>query len=308
MASTVRKKGIGYYLRRDWQLWLMILPAAIEIIIFHYLPMYGVQLAFRDFDFSKNIFGGEFVGLQYFKQFFNHPIFWRLIRNTFNISFASLLVGFPAPIILALFINQIRRERLKRAFQTTVYMPHFISTTVMVGLLVVLLSPNSGVVGRIFTQYLGTGNLLGKPQYFVPVYVLSDVWQHAGWGAIIYLAALSGVDAELYDACKVDGGSRWDIIRHIELPALVPTMVVLLILNMGGILSVGFEKAYLMQNTMNMSVSRVIATYVYEISINTSYPRFSLAAAVGLFNTLVNFALLTIANMTVRRTTGMSLW
>lgn len=286
----------------------MILPAAIEIVIFHYLPMYGVQLAFREFDFSKSIFGGEWVGLKYFKQFFNHPIFWRLIRNTFNISFWSLIVGFPAPILLALFINQIRRERLKRTFQTVVYMPHFISTTVMVGLLVVLLSPNSGIIGRLFTGLFGTGNLLGKPQYFVPVYVLSDVWQHAGWGAIIYLAALSGVDAELYDACKVDGGSRWDIIRHVEFPALVPTMIVLLILNMGGILSVGFEKAYLMQNSMNMSVSRVIATYVYEISINTNYPRFSLAAAVGLFNTVVNFTLLTIANIIVRRATGMSLW
>lgn len=296
-----------YYLRRDWQLWLMLLPAIVEVFIFHYIPIYGIQLAFREFDFSKGIFGGEFVGLKYFKKFFNSYLFWTLIKNTFRISLASIIVGFPAPIILALLLNQVRRERLKRVLQTTVYMPHFISTTVMVGLLVVLLSPNSGIIGRILRVLgLGNRNLLGEPQYFVPVYVLSDVWQHAGWGAIVYLAALSSVDVELYDACRVDGGSRWDIIRYVEIPTLIPTIIVLLILSMGGILSVGFEKVFLMQNSLNITVSEVIPTYTYKIGLISA--QYSYAAAIGLFNTLVNFTLLTLANTISRKFLGMSLW
>ncbi len=286
---------------------VMLLPAVAIIFIFHYIPMYGIQLAFRDFDFTKGIYGGDWVGLKYFRQFFNSYLFWSLITNTFRISATSILVGFPAPIILALVINQIKRERLKKGFQTTVYMPHFISTPVMVGLLVVLLSPNTGMVGRILQLFgLGSKNLLGESQYFVPVYVLSDIWQHAGWGAIIYLAALSSVDVELYDACKVDGGSRWDIIRHIELPTLLPTALVLLVLNMGGILSVGFDKVFLMQNPLNITVSEVISTYTYKIGLISA--RFSYAAAIGLFNTVVNFTILAITNGIVRKTTGMSLW
>jgi putative aldouronate transport system permease protein len=302
-----RKRSILYYLRRDYQLWLLLLPAVIEVFIFHYIPMYGIQLAFREFDYSKGIFGGEWVGLKYFKQFIESYSFWNLMRNTFIISITSIVVGFPIPIILALLINQIRNQLIKKSLQTTVYMPHFISTPVMVGLLIVLLSPNSGIVGKMI-KLLGLGdiNLMGDPAAFVPVYVLSDVWQHAGWNSIIYLAALSSVDVELYDACKVDGGTKWHMVRYIEIPALVPTMVVLLILSMGGVLSVGFEKVFLMQNGLNISVSEVISTYTYKIGLLSA--QFSYATAIGLFNTVINFTLLTIANQIARRTTGMSLW
>lgn len=302
-----RKRSILYYLRRDYQLWLLLLPAVIEVFIFHYIPMYGIQLAFREFDYSKGIFGGEWVGLKYFKQFVESFSFWSLMRNTFVISITSIIVGFPVPIILALLINQIRNQLIKKGLQTTVYMPHFISTPVMVGLLIVLLSPNSGIIGKII-KLLGLGdiNLMGEPAAFVPVYVLSDVWQHAGWNSIIYLAALSSVDVELYDACKVDGGTKWHMVRYIEIPALVPTMIVLLILSMGGILSVGFEKVFLMQNGLNISVSEVISTYTYKMGLLSA--QFSYATAIGLFNTVINFTLLTIANQIARRTTGMSLW
>lgn len=302
-----KKRSILYYLRRDYQLWLLLLPAVIEVFIFHYIPMYGIQLAFREFDYSKGIFGGEWVGLKYFKQFIESFSFWSLMRNTFVISITSIIVGFPVPIILALLINQIRNQLIKKGLQTTVYMPHFISTPVMVGLLIVLLSPNSGIIGKMI-KLLGLGdiNLMGDPAAFVPVYVLSDVWQHAGWNSIIYLAALSSVDVELYDACKVDGGTKWHMVRYIEIPALVPTMVVLLILSMGGVLSVGFEKVFLMQNGLNISVSEVISTYTYKIGLLSA--QFSYATAIGLFNTVINFTLLTIANQIARRTTGMSLW
>jgi len=302
-----RKRSILYYLRRDYQLWLLLLPAVIEVFIFHYIPMYGIQLAFREFDYSKGIFGGEWVGLKYFKQFIESYSFWDLMRNTFVISVTSIIVGFPVPIILALLINQIRNQLIKRGLQTTVYLPHFISTPVMVGLLIVLLSPNSGIIGKMI-KLLGLGeiNLMGDPAAFVPVYVLSDVWQHAGWNSIIYLAALSSVDVELYDACKVDGGTKWHMVRYIEIPALVPTMVVLLILSMGGVLSVGFEKVFLMQNGLNISVSEVISTYTYKMGLLSA--QFSYATAIGLFNTVINFTLLTIANQIARRTTGMSLW
>lgn len=219
--NTGKKPTVLNTFKRDYQLWLMILPAIACVITFNYIPMYGIQLAFREYDFTAGLTGGDWVGLKYFTQFIESHMFTDLLRNTVFISLATLIVGFPAPIILALLINQIKFKRAKRTLQTTVYLPHFISIVVLVGLLNVLLSPNTGIAGH-FMSALGFEdvNLLASVKAFVPVYVLSDIWQHCGWNSIIYLAALSSVDPQLYDSAKIDGASRWQIIRNVEIPAI----------------------------------------------------------------------------------------
>lgn len=295
-------------IKKDWQLWLMILPALLYIIIFCYGPMYGIQLAFRKYDFSKGLTGGDWVGFQYFIQYFESPMFFTTLRNTFVISFFTLVCGFPVPIMLALVINSLKQKRLKRVVQTAVYMPYFISTVVMVAILQILLSPSTGVVSHLLRgMHLipESVNLLGTPSAFVPVYVLSGIWQSAGWNSIIFIAALSSVDGQLYDAAKVDGASRWQQVIHVELPAIVPTIIILLIMNMGRVLSVGFEKVFLMQNDLNLSVSEVISTYVFNIGVQSG--QFSFGSAVGLFNTVINFAFLMIANMISKRAADISL-
>ncbi|WP_028609359.1 ABC transporter permease [Paenibacillus harenae] len=293
--------------KRDYQLWMMIAPAIAVIFIFNYIPMYGVQLAFRDYHFSKGLTGGDWQGLFYFKQFIDSYLFTDLLKNTFFISLTTIVVGFPAPIILALILNQIRRKKMKQLMQTTVYLPHFISIIVLVGMLNVLLSPETGIVGHIMKSIgLGHINLLASTSTFIPTYVLSDIWQHCGWNSIIYLAALSTVDPQLYDSAKIDGAGRWQTIRYIDFPALVPTIVILFILSMGNILSTGFEKIFLMQNALNLPVSEVIATYVYKIGIISN--QFSYASAIGLFNTLVNFIFLFAMNAISKRVSNTSLF
>ncbi|KKI88894.1 sugar ABC transporter permease [Bacillus sp. SA1-12] len=305
--NVEKKETVLNTFKRDYQLWLMILPAIIIIFVFNYIPMYGIQLAFREFDFTKGLTGGEWVGLKYFQQFIESHMFTDLLKNTISISLATIIVGFPAPIILALLINQIKWKRGKKILQTTVYLPHFISIVVLVGLLNVLLSPNTGIVGNLMSALgLGDVNLLASTNTFIPVYVLSDIWQHVGWNSIIYLAALASVDPQLYDSAKIDGANRWQIIRNVEIPALIPTIIILLILNMGSIISTGFEKIFLMQNPLNLPVSEVIETYVYKIGIISS--QFSYAAAIGLFNTLINFALLVMVNYIAKRVSNISLW
>jgi putative aldouronate transport system permease protein len=306
-APVVKKPTIVNTFIRDYQLWIMILPAILVIIIFNYIPMYGVQLAFREYDFTKGITGGEWVGLHYFKEFINNYMFADLMKNTVVISLATIILGFPAPIILALIINQVVWKKWKKMIQTTVYLPHFISMVVMVGLLNVLLSPETGIVGHIMKSIgLGDINLLASENTFVPVYVLSDIWQHAGWNSIIYLAALASVDPQLYDSAKIDGANRWQIIKNVDLPAIVPTMIILFILSMGNILNTGFEKIFLMQNPLNLPVSEVIATYVYKIGIISN--QFSYSAAIGLFNTMINFVFLIAMNFIAKKTSNISLW
>ncbi len=295
------------HLARQWQLWVMLLPAIGFTAVFAYGPMYGIQLAFREFDFTKGLTGGDWVGFKYFVQFFESPQFWTLMSNTLTISVTTLVVGFIAPIILAILINQVFSSRRKRFTQTATYLPHFISIVVIVGMLQVFLSPTSGLITRFLETFGVTDiNFLGDPNAFVPVYVISEVWQHAGWNSIIYLAALSSIDTQLYEAAKIDGANRFQVIRHIDLPALVPTMMILLILNMGGVLNTGFEKVFLMQNTLNLPVSEVISTYVYKIGILGS--QFSYSTAIGLFNTAINFTFLVITNMIAKRVSNTSLW
>lgn len=306
-----KRKGLGWYLSHDWQLWVMLIPAIVYIFIFCYLPMYGAQLAFRDYDYTKGIYGGNWAGFKYFEQYFSSTMFGTTLKNTFIISFCSIVFGFPAPIVLAIIFNQIRNQRAKRTMQTIVYIPYFISTVVLVSMLNVLFAKSGGVLSD-FLKLLGIvpekANLLGQKQYFVWMYVGSGIWQSMGWNSIIYIAALSSVDVQLYDAAKIDGANVWQRVVHIEFPTLVPTIMILLIMNMGSILNVGFDKVFLMQNTLNKQASEVISTYVYHLMApTTGAPQFSLATAVGLFTNVVNFAFLMITNWVSKKVTGSGL-
>ncbi|BBF42616.1 ABC transporter, permease protein [Lachnospiraceae bacterium KM106-2] len=307
IATNKKKRGLIHSLKNDYQLWIMLLPAIIVILLFNYLPMYGIQLAFREYDFTKGITGGAFVGLKYFKQFITNFQFFTLMKNTVTLCLANIIFGFPAPIILALMINQIRKKRLKGILQTTVYLPHFISMVVMVSLLLVLLNSNTGVIGK-FLSFTGLAkfNLIGSTATFLGVYVVSEIWQHCGWNSIIYLSALSSVDTGLYDACKIDGANRFQIVRYVDIPALVPTIVILFILQMGNILNTGFEKIFLMQNNLNLPVSEVISTYTYKIGIKSN--QFSYSAAIGLFNTLINFIFLIAVNKFSKKAADISIF
>ena len=300
-AVTVRR------ILKNWDLYLLILPVVAYFLVFHYYPMYGVQIAFKNFFANRGILGSPWVGLRHFERFFNSYYFWRLLRNTLGIGLYELLVGFPIPIILALSINEVAHKRFQRFVQNVTYAPHFLSTVVLVGMVFMFLSRTNGVVNNVI-EFLGGERIsfMTEPKWFKTIYVLSGVWKNMGWNSIIYLAALSGVDPELHEAAKVDGASQFQRIRHINLPAIIPTIVILLILNAGRVLSVGFEKVYLMQNSLNMAASDVIATHVYRTGLLGA--QYSYAAAVGLFNSIVNFIMLISVNRIARRLNETSLW
>ncbi|MFD1137111.1 MULTISPECIES: ABC transporter permease subunit [Paenibacillus] len=284
----------------------MLLPAVILLLLFAYIPMYGIVIAFKDYSPALGIEGSPWAGLKYFEKFFNSYQFDTTIKNTLILSLYSLAT-FPIPIMLALMINQMRENRFKRFFQTVTYMPHFISTVVMVGLLLILLSPSTGLIGHIYRLFGAEApNLMGSPGLFSSVYVWSDVWQHTGWDSIIFIAALSAVSPSLYEAATMDGASRWQKIWYIDLPMLMPTAVTLLILRVGSLLGVGFEKVYLMQNNLNISSSEVISTYVYKIGMLSS--QYSFSSAINLANTIINFILLIMVNEISKKYSKNSLW
>lgn len=287
---------------RFGQLWLMLLPALLFVLLFAYVPMWGIQLAFRDFVPSKGLTGGRFVGFKYFIKFFNSPQFVNLMTNTVRISLWTLIMGFITPIFLALLINQIAGKKLKGFVQSITYMPHFISTVVIVSMISIFLNPNSGLIGR----FAGATSLMGNPDAFTPIYWITEVWQHCGWNSIIYLAALSGVDTSLYEAAKMDGAGRLQLIRYVDIPTIMPTCGVLLILNMGSVLNVGFEKVFLMQNSLNLPASEVISTFVYKMGIVSN--QFSYSTAIGLFNTIINFIFLITANAISKRVSDTSIF
>lgn len=293
-SGTTKKpnifKRIAQHFRRYWELWLLSAPALIFVAIFAYVPMWGIQLAFRKFDPDKGLTGGDWVGFYYFKQFFHSPLFGEIMTNTIRISLWTLVMGFIFPIILALLINQIHSTKVKGFVQTVTYMPHFISVVVIVSMLNIFLTPGSGIIGR----FLGPESVMGNPKTITSVYWISEVWQHCGWNSIIYLAALAGVDTSLYEAAKIDGAGRWQLIRTVDIPAIMPTAGILLILSMGSVLNVGFDKIFLMQNSLNLPATEVISTYTYKIGILNS--QFSYSTAIGLFNTVVNFVFLITAN------------
>ena len=286
----------------------MLLPGLIYYIIFRYVPMYGVVIAFKDFNARLGILGSPWIGFEQFIRFFTHPYFFRLVRNTFLLSFYSLLLGFPAPIILALMLNELRNQTYKRFVQTVSYLPHYISIVAIVGILTLLLSPTNGFVNVVLTKVFGMEPIyfMAEPGWFRPLFVGSGIWQNIGWGAILYLAALSQVDVQLYDAAIVDGTSRMQKIWHISLPSIMPTIAILLILRIGSLFYVGFEKVILMYNPVTYSTADVIGSYVYRRGLQ--YAEFSYGAAVGLFNSVINVILLITANWISRRVTEQSLW
>ncbi|MFJ2047946.1 putative aldouronate transport system permease protein [Paenibacillus sp. OK060] len=306
-AEPKRQHPFIRSLKKHWELYLLVLPPVLYLLIFKYIPMVGVQIAFKDFSVVKGIWGSPWVGLKHFEAFFESPNFWLLIKNTIGISFYSLLAGFPIPILLALALNEIRTGYFKKTVQMVTYAPHFISTVVMVSIIILMLSPHVGVVDKLFT-FLGfpMTNFMGIPEYFKSIYVWSGVWQGMGYSSIIYIAALAGVDPSLYEAAKMDGASRLRKIWHIDLPTLVPVTVIMLILSLGSIMGVGFEKIYLMQNPLNTSASEVISTYVYKVGLIGA--NFSFSSAVGLFNSVINLILLVIVNGISRKVSQNSLW
>ncbi|MCI3920096.1 ABC transporter permease subunit [Paenibacillus sp. TRM 82003] len=292
---------------RNWDLYVLFLPVAIFFIVFEYMPMYGVQIAFKDFIANKGIWGSPWVGFSHFERFFDSYYFWRLIRNTLGIGVYELVVGFPVPIVLALLIHEVRSVWFRRFVQTVTYAPHFLSTVVIVGIVMLFLSPQTGFVNHLIEAFGGEPiSFMTEPGWFKSIYVLSGVWQHMGWSSIIYLAALAGIDPQLHEAARVDGASRLRRIWHINLPGMLPTIVVLFILNVGSVLGVGFEKVFLMQNSLNMESSDVISTHVYRSGLLGA--EYSFSAAVGLFNSVVNFVMLIVVNRLARQWNGNSLW
>ena len=295
--------------RKNSGLYLLILPAVILSFCFAYIPMYGIIIAFKDYRNALGIVGSPWADplFKNFIQFFNSFQFGTTIKNTLTISFYCLAAMVPLPIMLAIMVNQMRVGFSRRFFQTVTYLPHFISTVVIVGMLLIMLSPGTGLIGNIYRLFgAAAPNLIGEASAFAHVYVWSDIWQHTGWDSIIYLAALTTVDPVLYEAATIDGASRWKRIWHIDIPMILPTVFILLILRMGNVMNVGFEKVYLMQNNLNLSASEVISTYVYKIGIISS--QYSYSAAISLFNTFVNLVLLVTVNFVSRRINKTSLW
>ena len=303
------RSGTWKRISRNWGLYLLLLPALVLLILFAYKPMYGVVIAFKNYKNSLGILGSPWADplFKNFQRFFNSYQCGATIRNTLRLSLYSLAVGFPIPIILALMINQITAMRFRRAFQTILYLPHFISTVVMVGLLLIWLSPSSGLVGA-FYRLLGkeAPNVMTSASGFPSIYVWSDIWQHAGWDSIVFLAALSSIDPTLYEAATVDGATRWQKMRYIDLPLLMATACIMLILRAGNLMNVGFEKVFRMQNDLNMSTSEIIATYVYKMGLRNS--QYAVSTAVNLFNNLINFGLLLLVNCITRKLGETSLW
>jgi putative aldouronate transport system permease protein len=293
--------------KKHWQLYLIIGPIIIYFIVFKYIPMINSVIAFKDYSVVKGIWGSPWAGFKHFRLFFNNPVFWDLIRNTLLLSLYHLAAGFPIPILIALALNEVRNGLFKRAVQMVTYAPHFISTVVIVSMIMLALAPDLGIVNTAL-RWLGMKEIdfLGNPGMFRSIYVWSDIWQNAGYSAIIYLAALAGVDPSLYEAARVDGASRLQKIINVDIPGLMPTVFIILILNLGGIMSVGFEKTYLLQNPLILGTSEVIATYVYKIGLLNA--NFSFATAVGLFNSVINLSLLVLVNAFAKRVSKSSLW
>ena len=318
MTSTAAKSSprgtygvpLGTRLKRCWTLYLFLLLPVAYVLLYYYYPMYGATIAFKDFKARSGIWNSPWVGVKHFIRFFQDYQFSRIITNTITISFYNLIASFPVTIVAALSINAIRGERYKKTVQMITYMPHFISTVVMVGILSQMLSPKIGVLSIMIQKLSGsTRDIMGVPSMFPHIYVWSGLWQNVGWGTIIYIAALAGVDPSQHEAAIIDGANRVQRMIHIEIPAIIPTAVILLIMNAGSIMNVGFEKAFLMQNNLNLSGSEIISTYVYKRGIGgTGRSEFSYAAAIGLFNSVINFFLVVTVNRIAKMLKQDALW
>lgn len=292
---------------KSLDLLLLLIPAIIYLIVFHYLPMFGIQIAFKDFSYTKGIWGSDWIGFEHFERFFSSYYFGEIMTNTILLSVYSLIFGFPIPIIMAVLLNHLKSKRFKRFFQTVSYAPNFISLVIIVGMLVLFLNPRTGLVNVIITGLgLEAVNFLENPDYFRFIYVASGIWQSSGFAMIVYIAALSAIDPTLYEAADMDGATKFKKIIHIDLPSIAPTITILFILSIGGLMNVGFDKAYLLQNVLNTSVSEIIPTYVYKMGLLQGDSGF--ATAIGLFNTVINVGLLFIANKLAKVASGSSLW
>ena len=268
VKAVSKRSNIWHKLYSNRALYLLLLPSVIILFLFTYMPMYGVVIAFKDFSPAKGIMGSSWAGLKYFKQYFNSYQFWPTIKNTLVLSIYSIAVTFPLPILLALVCNQMRAGKFKKFFQVSTYLPHFISTVVMCGMIILFLSPSSGVIAKLLSLVgIQMPNVMGLPSAFPSVYVWTEVWQHLGWDSILYIAALSAIDPSLYEAATVDGASKWQKMMKIDIPLLMPTATIMFILRMGSVMSVGFEKVYLLQNNLNTASSEIISTYVYKMGL-----------------------------------------
>ena len=307
-SQPVRKKNSFLkYMSNYYQIYLLMLPAIIFIAIFCYYPMYGAHIAFRDYKFKLGFWGSEWVGLKHFARFVTSSNFWPLFRNTLLLSLYSLVAGFPAPIILAFLLNEMRSQKFKRVVQMLTYIPHFMSTVAICGLILLFVKRDTGIINQIIVMLGGEAqDFITDPGAFRTIYVLSGVWAGAGWGSIIYLAALSGVDSQIIEAARIDGANRLQKIIYIDFPSILPTIIILLVLNCGSLLSVGFEKVLLLQNQLNMETSDVISTYVYRIGILDA--QYSYTTAIGLFNSVVNVIVLVIVNTIAGKLSDTSLW
>ncbi|GAB2604553.1 ABC transporter permease [Kribbella endophytica] len=294
-------------LGRHWTLYLLMVVPLVWFVVFKYIPMSNSVLAFKNYNVIKGIWASPWVGWQNFDTFFHNPVFWTLVKNTFVLSLYTVGASFPLAIVLALALNELRTGLFKKTVQLVTYAPYFISTVVVVSMTILLLSPRLGIVNEGL-GFFGVPSIdfLGNPDYFRHIYVWSDVWQTTGYSAVIYLAALSGIDPALHESARIDGASRLQRIRHVDLPGIMPTAVIILVLAVGNIMAIGFEKAFLLQNPLNLSQSEIIATYVYKTGLLNA--DFSMATAVGLFNSVINLALLLIVNVIAKRITGNGLW
>ena len=301
------KKRKATAIRKSIPLYVLLLPSAILLFCFAYLPLGGLIIAFKHYSPSLGIFGSRWVGFDNFMQFFKSYQFPITIKNTLVLSLYGLIVETPLPVALALMCNQMRTKMFKKVFQVVTYLPHFISTMVMCGIILIILSPSNGLIANIF-QLFGheAPNLMGSAGAFKHVYVWSDIWQHLGWNSIIYLAALSGIDPTYYEAATIDGATTMQKIKYIDLPLIMPTIVILLVMSAGNILGIGFEKVFLLQNTLNITSSEIISTYVYKMGLQSS--QYSLSTAIGLFNTVVNVIVLLVINYIAKKKTDTSLF
>lgn len=302
----IRKRKIDDVLS-NWQMYLLLLPSIIFVFVFSYIPMYGVLIAFQDFDPYIGFLKSPWVGFKHFTDFFQSVVFWRLIRNTLVISITGLVVGFPTPIVLALLINELRSRLFKKVVQTVSYLPYFVSTVVVVGMVVQFTTPSTGIINQIIKAFGGEPiNFMAESAWFVPLYTLSGLWQGIGWSSIIYIAALSGIDPTLYEAAIMDGASRLKQMVHISIPSIMPTIIIMFIFAIGGLLSVSYEKIILMYRPITYDTADVINTYIYRTGVLGG--QYSASTAIGLFQTVINSLLLVGCNYISRKTTETSLW
>lgn len=306
-ATTTRRRVSRRAILRSWQLYVLLAPGLIYLLIFKYWPMYGAQIAFRNYNPASGFTGSPWVGLMHFERFINSFQFEKLLVNTLTINTVGLLVAFPVPIVLALIVNQLSSRRFKKVVQSVLYAPSFISVVVVVGMIFLLFSPRAGIVNNVIELSGGEPIFfMGDPEWFRPLYIGSDIWQNAGFSMIIYLAALTAIDPSLHEAAKMDGANKFRRIWHIDIPGIMPVVTILFVLAIGNIFNLGFEKVYLMQTPLNLETSEIINTYVYKAGLQQA--QFSYSAAIGLFNSVLNLILLVTFNYVAKKANQSSLW